>query len=278
MLQFASGMVLLSVVHGVFAYKGAHTSSHGFFPRESINRAFEAFCTTFFGGYSSDLGRELHIQMHHPHTNIIGLGDSSAWKVPLAPCLPYMFFLPFIFPVLTPVVAFAQAFEGRRWGIIVKHLVVFIAGVVCNLYLLQVVSGLGLKGALACLFVYRGVLAVPFIHVNIFQHIGLPMYSKEHRPARLYQMSTGVLNLERNIFLDFVMGHSLINCHVEHHLFPKLSDSMCLKIKPLVKDFLVSNNLPYNEDSYANRLSLFLERYDELMVHAPPITHFVGIQ
>lgn len=43
-------------------------------------------------------------------------------------------------------------------------------------------------------------------------------------------MTHGVLNLPRNFLLDWTFGHSLINCHVEHHLFPFLSDHMCLKV------------------------------------------------
>ena len=57
------------------------------------------------------------------------------------------------------------------------------------------------------------------------------MYSVEKRPARIYQMATGVLNLDRNPLLDVIFGHALINCHVEHHLFPRLSDSLCLKVR-----------------------------------------------
>lgn len=65
------------------------------------------------------------------------------------------------------------------------------------------------------------------------QHIGLDMFSPTRRPKRIYQMTHGVLNLPRNLLLDWMFGHSLINCHVEHHLFPQLSDHMCLKVRLL---------------------------------------------
>lgn len=51
-----------------------------------------------------------------------------------------------------------------------------------------------------------------------------------------------------------------------------------LQIKPIVSQYLKQKKLPYNEDTYASRLQLFLRRYEELMVHAPPITELVGIQ
>lgn len=110
------------------------------------------------------------------------------------------------------------------------------------------------------------------------QHIGLAMFSPTRRPKRIYQMTHGVLNLPRNPLLDWTFGHSLINCHVEHHLFPFLSDNMCLKVKPIVSKYLKEKELPYQEDSYLSRLRLFFHRYQEFMVYAPPITELVGVQ
>ncbi|GAA6079246.1 fatty acid desaturase 6 isoform X1 [Tachysurus ichikawai] len=104
------------------------------------------------------------------------------------------------------------------------------------------------------------------------------MFSPSRRPKRIYQMSHGVLNLSRNPLLDWTFGHSLINCHVEHHLFPSLSDNMCLKVKPIVSQFLKAKALPYQEEDYLSRLRLFFHRYQELMVFAPPITELVGVQ
>lgn len=63
------------------------------------------------------------------------------------------------------------------------------------------------------------------------QHIGLPMFAADRKPKRIHLMSLGVLNLPRNALLDWSFGHSLISCHVEHHLFPSLSDNMCLKVR-----------------------------------------------
>ena len=63
------------------------------------------------------------------------------------------------------------------------------------------------------------------------QHIGLPMFAADRKPKRIHLMSLGVLNLPRNVLLDWSFGHSLISCHVEHHLFPSLSDNMCLKVR-----------------------------------------------
>ena len=68
------------------------------------------------------------------------------------------------------------------------------------------------------------------------------------------------------------------SAHVEHHLFPRLSDQQCLRVKPVVSRFLRARGMAYNEAAYTERLALFLTRYRQLMVHAPPVSHFVGLQ
>jgi fatty acid desaturase 6 len=189
-----------------------------------------------------------------------------------------MFLAPFTLPALIPLVALHQLVSVRAWKDLVLFLVMAPTGMMFHLALLTHVSGYTLTGALTAMYVYRGALAVPYIHINIFQHIGLPMYSPDDRPARIYQMSTGCLNLSPNPLFNFAFGHSLISCHVEHHLFPHLSDNMCLRVKPLVRRYLKDNNLPYNEQKYLDRLGVFLTDFNSLMRDAPAITHFMGLQ
>lgn len=50
------------------------------------------------------------------------------------------------------------------------------------------------------------------------------------------------------------------------------------QVKPVVSQFLHEKQLPYNEDTYLARFWLFLSRYEEFMVQAPPITELVGLQ
>lgn len=56
------------------------------------------------------------------------------------------------------------------------------------------------------------------------------------------------------------------------------SSATLSQVKPLVSKFLHDKQLPYNEDSYLARFQLFLDRYEEFMVHVPPITELVGVQ
>uniref|UniRef100_A0A3Q3BAK4 Fatty acid desaturase 6 n=1 Tax=Kryptolebias marmoratus TaxID=37003 RepID=A0A3Q3BAK4_KRYMA len=276
---FSLGMLLMGVAHAVITVKGTHLASHGAL---SDSKVLRKVCAVFFievcGSFSAHAGVNGHVKLHHAHTNIIGLGDSSIWKVPALPRTVYLFLAPLAVPVITPLVALHQDGCSLVWRL--RTVLMVALGLASQYWLLVNVSGFrSVHGALLCMLVCRAMFSVPFIHVNIFQHIGLPMFSMKKRPKRIDQMTLGVLNLPRNFLLDWTFGHSLISCHVEHHLFPFLSDNMCLKqVKPVVSSYLNEKKLPYQEDTYLSRLHLFYHKYQELMVFAPPITELVGVQ
>lgn len=50
--------------------------------------------------------------MHHGYTNVVGLGDSSTWKVPSLNRYIYMFLAPLSIPILTPLVALGEYWTG----------------------------------------------------------------------------------------------------------------------------------------------------------------------
>ncbi|XP_074116821.1 fatty acid desaturase 6 isoform X1 [Sminthopsis crassicaudata] len=278
-LIFALGIIILGVVHHTFTVKGSHLASHGAL---SNSKHWSRFWVLFFvevcTSFTAEQATHGHVKLHHGYTNVVGLGDSSTWKLPILNRYVYMFFAPLMIPIITPLVALGLL-KNVEPRIAIRTLCLMSLGLLSHYWLLMKVSGFQSPVfALLCMFITRGLLAHPYLHVNIFQHIGLPMFSLDKKPRRIHMMSLGVLNLPRNPILDWTFGHSLISCHVEHHLFPRLSDNMCLKVKPVVSQFLQKNHLPYNEDSYRSRFGLFLSKYEELMVHAPPITDLVGLQ
>ena len=275
---FVIGYVLFAYIHATFTVKLAHAAVHNALAGSSQvwNRLLTVFFIEIWGGFTGEASHEIHVQLHHPYTNVIGLGDSSSWRVPFLDRNTYLFFAPLFLPLFnTPIGVHLLA--GRWWSI-ARLLCITSAGYIAHFCMFRYVCGLSLLGTILCMFTVRSVFAIPYIHVNIFQHIGLPMYDVKKRPKRLYQLASAALNLPRNPLLDYSFGHSIISCHVEHHLFPRLSDNMCLKIKPVVSSYLKNNGLPYNEATYLGQLSKFYKEYDELMVKAPPITELVGIQ
>uniref|UniRef100_A0A8C6YKY9 Fatty acid desaturase 6 n=1 Tax=Nothoprocta perdicaria TaxID=30464 RepID=A0A8C6YKY9_NOTPE len=276
---FLAGIVILGVVHHTLTVKGSHLASHNALTESKAwGKVWAVFFIELCSAFTAEQATYNHVKLHHGYTNIIGLGDSSTWKLPFLNRYVYMFLAPLAVPVITPLVAL-DLLRSVKWTTALRTVCFMFLGLYSHYWILLHVSGFqSAWSALLCMLVTRSLLAHPYIHVNIFQHIGLPMFAAERKPARIRLMSLGVLNLPRNALLDWAFGHSLISCHVEHHLFPSLSDNMCLKIKPIVSRYLREQRLPYNEDSYASRLRLFLQKYEELMVHAPPITELVGIQ
>uniref|UniRef100_A0A8C5R3P3 Fatty acid desaturase 6 n=1 Tax=Leptobrachium leishanense TaxID=445787 RepID=A0A8C5R3P3_9ANUR len=277
-LLWVLGILILGLSHSVLSVKGGHMASHrALCTSPSFGRFWAIFFVEVCGSVPVTCGEESHVNLHHGHTNIIGLGDSSIWKAPMLSCGIYMFVAPLALPVLAIIVGL-QSMTKMPYLRALQSLFCIFMGLFCQLQILIWYSGLDLWSALGCMYLSRTLLSIPFIHVNIFQHIGLPMFSPSQRPHRLQLMANSVLNLPRNYLLDWTFGHSIVSCHVEHHLFPNLSDHMCLKIKPIVSRFVRIHNLPYQEDTYISRLQIFLTRYKELMVLAPPIRQLVELR
>lgn len=65
-------------------------------------------CCQVCGSFSARAGVQAHVKMHHAHTNVIGLGDSSTWKIPFLPRSVYLFIAPLAVPIITPVVGMGE--------------------------------------------------------------------------------------------------------------------------------------------------------------------------
>ncbi|KAM5273353.1 fatty acid desaturase 6 [Ctenodactylus gundi] len=278
-LVFTLGIIVLGICHYTLTVKGSHLSTHSALTESKYwNKILMLFFVEVCTSFPAEYAKYGHVKLHHGYTNVVGLGDSSTWKAPFLNRYIYMFLGPLLIPVLTPLVAL-ERLRTAELRTALQTLGLMTLGLYSHYWLLVNVSAFrSPSSALACMFLTRSLLAHPYLHVNIFQHIGLPMFSPDKKPRRIHMMTLGVLNLPRLPVLDWVFGHSLISCHVEHHLFPTLSDNMCLKVKPIVSKYLHEKQLPYNEDSYLARFWLFFDRYEELMVQAPPITELVGLQ
>ncbi|XP_042558573.1 fatty acid desaturase 6 [Dipodomys spectabilis] len=278
-LLFATGIAILGVCHSTLTVKGSHLATHSALTQSKRwSKLWMLFFVEVCTAFPAEDGKYNHVKIHHGYTNVVGLGDSSTWKLPSLNRYVYMFLAPLSIPILTPLVALGRL-RTVELRLALRSLGLISLGLYSQYWLFLNVSGFkSPSSALACMLLTRSLLVHPYLHVNIFQHLGLPMFAPDKKPSRIYMMSLGVLNLPRLPVLDWAFGHSLISCHVEHHLFPELSDNMCLKVKPLVSQFFREKQLPYNEDSYLARLRLFLSHYEEFMVHAPPITELVGLQ
>lgn len=278
-LYFAAGMVFMGLNYGMIKTKASHLAAHNALCQsKSWAKFWKYFFLEFQGTFSVDAAHDIHIKVHHPYTNIIGLGDSSTWRAPFLSPHIYMFVAPLILPFLTPVVGLGYLIQEKRFARLCQCSLLVSLGLAFQTVVVMAMAKLSVAKTLLVIMLSRCLMEIPYLHINIFQHIGLPMYDKRNKPPRLHLMANGALNLTRNWLLDLNFGHSLISCHTEHHLFPQLSDNMCLKVKPVVKQYLQQCGLPYHEKDYSERLHYFIKNYHDLMVKMPPITEFVGIQ
>ncbi|CDQ84064.1 unnamed protein product [Oncorhynchus mykiss] len=169
-LVFVLGMVLMGVSHAVISIKGTHLASHGSL---SESPAWAEFWAVFFievcGSFTARAGVTGHIKMHHAHTNVIGLGDSSTWKIPCLPRSVYLFIAPLAIPIITPLVALGQLKDHSVSQALRTVLMVFL-GFYSQHWLLMHVSGFQCPySSLLCMLLCRAMFSIPYIHVNIFQ-------------------------------------------------------------------------------------------------------------
>lgn len=108
----------------------------------------------------------------------------------------------------------------------------------------------------------RSLFAPLFVHLAVFNHIDLEN-PKTKLPWIKHQTNT-TRNLKRNWFLSGLGGSAFVECHVEHHLFPKLSNRMLLKIRPIVNKYLLKEGYAYFEETYFNCLKNCIKYYDEI--------------
>ena len=76
--HFFTGIFVLGCAHAILANKTGHLSIHGSMAEsKTINNIINYVVVEFMSFFSAEAGYDIHIKGHHPHTNIIGLGDSS---------------------------------------------------------------------------------------------------------------------------------------------------------------------------------------------------------
>ena len=169
-LDTALGFILLGFCHTIITQKAGHLAAHGALARSKRwNKFWCVLFVEFLGGYSEYMGYAIHIKCHHPHTNIIGLGDSSSWKLPGLSRVPYMFLAPLLLPILLPLVSLQQLLESKAYWAIAKFIPVTLAGIAFRTSLFMYVSGYTMAKAFGAYLAYQAVFAINYIHINIFQ-------------------------------------------------------------------------------------------------------------
>ena len=115
---FVIGFLVFAHIHAAFTVKFAHAAVHNALAGSSPfwNRLLTLFFVELWGGFSSEGTHEAHIQLHHPYTNVIGLGDSSSWRVlPFLDRITYLFIAPLFLPLFN-----ADWCHSASWTVVVN--------------------------------------------------------------------------------------------------------------------------------------------------------------
>lgn len=257
------GLIVASFGYYGIAITGTHETKHNSFTKSNrINTILGYFFSDFWAGQSSQWWHYRHVQKHHIHTNVPSKEEESFYY-PWIHAVAYFFVLPY--------------FVG---GWLFVRSVIHLRSKPKDLLLFLVLQTLGyaffiallaftfpLWQAVILVLVLRALFAPVFLHLAIFNHIGLEHF--EEQPAWLPHQTITTRNVKDNWFLAGIGGNSLVHCHIEHHLFPSLSCHMLKKVRPIVKTFLANHNYNYHEDGYYACLKKSLKHYKHIFGTSP---------
>lgn len=113
-------------------------------------------------------------------------------------------------------------------------------------------------GPLAFCFFAKGMMTGMCVFST---HYGEERLPKNHGLSFVEQTSRTSRNIAGGWLMNKFSGH--ISLQVEHHLFPMMPTANYTKARPIIKEWLTANGLPYNEDSLVTCMK---RNIDELRV------------
>ncbi len=258
----AFGIAVMSYAFYGIAITGTHESSHGsFFASKRLNRAALFFFSDFWGGQSGEWWYHRHVRVHHVYPNVPSREPQEFYFPWLHKSLYF-----FAAPLLAPAWVFGYSvwFLWGSWLRLARYVALCLAGWVLLVALLSTQVPLG--WAVVCAYLVRSVFAPVFMHLAVFNHLGLETLD-EPKPWLLLQTKT-TRNLRSHWFLQGIGGNAFLECHIEHHLFPAVSNRMLAHIRPVVMRYLRKEGYEYHEMSYFQCLGHCLRNYETLFPEA----------
>ncbi|GEM_PF-3025559 len=254
----AAGLFVMMFSYGSAVITGTHETSHGaFFESKITNKIACYFFADFLINQSSLWWHNRHVEQHHTFTNVQGK-DPPLYIFPNINKYVYFFLLPYL--LLFWFVKESIQFLWKDKSQLVFYLLLSTAGWTLQILLFHMVLSLSLS--VVCVFIMRLTLAPLFMQIAVFNHIGLEEPA-EIKPWLPLQVKT-TRNVKKNFFINGFGGNAFIDCHLEHHLFPRLSNRMIRKIKPIILRAIAKAKYSYVEESYFSCLKTCLRYYDRM--------------
>lgn len=257
------GMIGMGYSFVGIAISGTHETRHGTFAKSPMaNRIWAYIFADFWTGQSNDWWHDTHVLVHHPNTNIPSI-DPPSFYFPWINRYFYFFLVPYLIMPWILWGSFTHVY--KNWTKFSLYTVTMISGLLAQFYLFS--SVVSFWYAIVCVWILRSLFAPLFMHIAVFNHVGLSTPEKR-LPWLEHQLKT-TRNLKKHWFLTGMGGNAFVECHTEHHIFPNLSNHVLQKIRPIVKDYIEKLGYPYYEETYFAVLKQALRNYDKVFSLQP---------
>lgn len=256
------GMFVMSYAYISIAITGIHEASHlSLSKSRKVNKFWAYVFTEFWTSKSHLWWKWRHIETHHPHTNVIG-EEPQPFYFPWMNGFVYFFITPYA--VLPWLISSSVWFLRKKPKQLAAYLTVSTLGFLFHASLFAY-AGYSWLAALGMVVVMRSIFAPIFLHIAVFNHIGLPFFKNDTtRPQWTELQSKTTRNIRPNWFLKGIGGNAFLDGHVEHHLFPHLSNHQIAKARNTIVNFLKRKQYIYREESYIECLQQCIKHYSHL--------------
>lgn len=260
----AAGMFVLSYAYTGIAITGTHETSHLTYTKVAwTNKAWAYFFSDFWAAQSHRWWHYRHVQVHHVYPNIPDR-EPKPFYYPWLNRYIYFFVLPYL--VVFWLIAHSILYLRKEPGHLLAYITAMSAGFALHIALFLRL-GYGGLAAFGLTMLMRSLFAPIFMHLAVFNHIGLdnpqqvlPWLPRQDKTTR---------NLKPHWLLNGMGGNAFLECHVEHHLFPSLSNHLLSRIRPTVRSFLQEHGYIYREETYTQCLRQCIRHYHDLFRNLP---------
>lgn len=263
-LALVAGMLVLSYAYTGIAITGTHETSHlSYVKGKWANKLWALFFSDFWAAQSHLWWHYRHVQVHHVYPNVPDR-EPKPFYYPWINRYVYFFLIPYL--VVFWLIAHSMNYLLKRpWQLFV-YVAAMAAGFAVHI-LLFAALGYSIAVSLGLTLIMRSLFAPVFMHLAVFNHIGLDN-PREVLPWLPRQDKT-TRNLKPHWLLNGMGGNAFLQCHLEHHLFPALSNHMLQRIHPVVRQFMKEKGYIYREETYAACLRGCLRHYHALFENQP---------
>lgn len=224
-------------------FNRVHQSGHnGYSERHWVNRLLLYFTSDMMLGQSSSWWLYRHNTIHHRHTNMPGK-EPKIFYLPRVGPYVYFFLIPFTGVFWSVYHSYKYL---KSFGETILYSCLLGLGILAQWALFYPI--LGVWWSFVMVYVVRSVWSPVFMQIAVLNHIALD--NPKTQPSWLDHQSSTTRNLKKNWFLSSLGGIGFVDGHVEHHLFPSLSNSMLKEVKPIIKSHLEGEGYQYVEESY----------------------------